>query len=290
MTVVVVGDLLMDAVVSTDGKRQHASDTPARVRWRQGGGAASTARWLAHLGQQVRLISRVGDDAAGRMLRMELDAHGVDVSHVVSDPVRATGSVIALVHDGDRDMLTDRGASAALAPTDLRSTWLRGATHVHVSGYVLLDPRTRPAGLTAVADALAAGITVSVDPASRAPIERTGPEQVLRLLDGASTLLPNLDEAMALTGCPDASSAARALGARFGEAIVTEGRDGATWSDGGEVERLRSLMTVPEADPVGAGDAFAAGWLASRIIARATPSVALRDAAMVAAQAVSRSG
>lgn len=285
MSVVVVGDVLLDGVVHRVGPVRHGSDTPARIRWRQGGAAANTARWLAADGRAVRLIGRVGDDTAGRVLRGELGAAGVDVDGVALDPSHPTGSVVALVADEERDMLTDRGASAMLSMADLAPGWLGGAAHLHLSGYVLLDGSSRAAGIEALRQAAEAGITISVDPASAAPIRAVGARRLLEWLPPVATVLPNREEAEVLTGCGGAEAAAISLGRLLGEAVVSDAAAGAVWSDGSRVEHAR----VPRsgiADPVGAGDALTAGWIAARILDARPPLPALRSAVALAARAV----
>jgi sugar/nucleoside kinase (ribokinase family) len=148
-------------------------------------------------------------------------------------------------------MLPDRGANARLSPADLPADALARAAHLHLSGYVLLDASSRPAGLHALASARAAGLTTSVDPQAAALIEDPG--AFLDWVRGVDLLLPNADELAAL-GDPDAL-----LGA-VGAVAVTAGADGARWFDRtGEVR-------VPAAaarcvDTTGAGDAFDAGVL-----------------------------
>ncbi len=77
-------------------------------------------------------------------------------------------------------------------------------------------------------------MTVSVDPSSAALL---GPE-FLGWADGATLLLPNVDEAVALTGLSDAGAAARSLASRFPEVVVKLGADGALWTDGSDEERV----------------------------------------------------
>ena len=196
-------------------------------------------------------------------------------------------------------MLTDRGASAMLSPADLGEGWLDDATHLHVSGYVLLHGASRAAGLAAMAEARRRGISVSVDPSSTAPIRAVGSATTLHLLDAADMLLPNLAEARLLTGHATAREAARALGGRVSEVVVTDGARGAVWSDGAEVCTVDAAELPAatgnghgpageEIDPVGAGDVFTAGWLGHRVADHAEPLEALRAAARLAALAVSR--
>jgi ribokinase len=293
--IVVVGDVLVDVVVTTLGEHAAGSDTPARTTWRQGGAAASTAAGLARLGTPVRLVGRVGDDVPGRSVAADLAALGVDVRLAV-DHDEPTGTVVALITagagggagSGDRDMYTSRGASGRLTPTDLSAGWLDGATRLHLSGYALLDEATRPAGLAALAGAVAAGLPTSVDPASAAPLAAVGAEAFLGWLPTGCLLKGNAAEAAVLTGLATPTAAVRALGLRLGEAVVTCGGDGAVWSDGHAVlTRRAGPVPVGPVDPVGAGDAFTAGLLARRLEG-ADVADQLRGGSAAAAAAVTR--
>ena len=288
--VVVVGDLMVDVVAVARVPLAHGSDTDARVRWAGGGAGANVAAWLAHLGVAVALVGRVGDDVAGRGAVAELGEAGVDV-RVAVDPARATGTCVVLVDgDGERTMLPDRGANLALAPDDLPDDLWRAGAHLHLSGYTLLHAGPRAAGLVALRRARAAGMTVSIDPASAAPLRAAGADAVLGWLAGADVLLPNRDEALVLSGEPDPHRAAPALARRAGarEVVVTLGPAGALWTDGEVVIEERAPV-ADAVDTTGAGDAFAAGWLVARG-AGAAPAEALRAACAAGAEAVARPG
>ena len=152
------------------------------MRWHGGGAAANVAAWLADAGEPVALIARAGDDVAGRGAVAELAGAGVD-AHVVRGrrrgrPGPASWSSSA---DGERTMLPDRGANVALAPEDVPASLFARGGHLHLSGYALLDDGPRAAGLCALDHAREAGMTISVDPASAAPLRATGVERVPRL-------------------------------------------------------------------------------------------------------------
>jgi ribokinase len=289
--IVVVGDLMVDVVAAAAAPLAHASDTDARVRWTGGGAAANVAAWLAAAGVPVALVSRVGDDLAGRGAVDELRAAGVD-ARVAVDAEHATGTCVVVIGaDGERTMLPDRGANLALAPDDVPADLFAAGGHLHLSGYVLLHAGPRAAGLAALDHAREAGMTISVDPASAAPLRAAGVERVLAWVDGVDTLLPNADEAAALTGEEDAERAARALveRARVREVVVTLGAGGALWSDGTRVVREPAPDGLAVVDTTGAGDAFAAGWLAARR-AGAAPAEALSAACAAGARAVTHAG
>ncbi|MCW2995867.1 MAG: hypothetical protein JWQ18_3362 [Conexibacter sp.] len=289
--VVVVGDVMVDVVAAAAAPLAHASDTDARVRWTGGGAAANVAAWLASCDVPVALVARAGADVAGRGAVAELREAGVDI-RIALDHARATGTCVVVIGaDGERTMLPDRGANLALAPDDVPAELFVPGAHLHLSGYVLLHEGPRAAGLAALDHAHEAGMTISVDPASAAPLRACGVDRVLEWIAGCDVLLPNLDEARVLSGEEDAEAAARVLlgRARAREVVVTLGAAGALWTDGASVVRVDAPRVGQVVDTTGAGDAFAAGWLAARRDG-AEAREALGMACALGARAVSRAG
>ncbi|MGY1601507.1 carbohydrate kinase family protein [Geodermatophilus sp. SYSU D00815] len=286
--VLVVGDLATDVVAVLDGDPAPGSDRPAAIRTRGGGAGANVAVHLARLGVPVVFAGCVGDDPAGTALAAELGAAGVaPVLRVV--PGLPTGTIVSLVEpDGQRSMLADRGANLALRPEDVPP--LPAGGHLHLSGYTLLDDRPRTAGLAALAAAVEAGATVSVDPASTGPLRRYGVDRWLADTAGATVVLPNAEEALLLTGCADVTAAARALAGRHRCAAVSLGAEGALWASGARVVH-RPAHPATVVDTTGAGDAFAAGllsvWLADP---DGDPATALDAGLALAARVVARPG
>jgi sugar/nucleoside kinase (ribokinase family) len=260
MSTVVVGDVNTDVVVVLAGEPAPGSDRAAAITTRGGGAGGNVAVHLARLGMPVRLVGCVGDDPAGAGLIAELGEAAVGLA-LRTVPGAATGTVVSLVErDGQRSMLSDRGANLALTPDDVVLPATGG--HLHVSGYTLLDPRSRPAGLAALAAARAAGCTTSVDPASTGPLEDSGVDRFLADTAGTTLLLPNEAEARLLTGCTDVADAARTLATRYPAVAVKLGAAGALWVTADTlVHRPAHAATV--VDTTGAGDAFAAGLLSA---------------------------
>jgi sugar/nucleoside kinase (ribokinase family) len=128
-------------------------------------------------------------------------------------------------------------------------------------------------------------MTISVDPSSAAPLAAAGAGRFLEGTGRADVLLPNADEAAALTGEADPEAAARVLSAHAREVVVTLGAVGALWTDGREVVHAAAAATGPAADTTGAGDAFAAGFLAEWL-AGAAPRAALTAGCSLAARAI----
>ena len=252
--VTVVGDVGMDVVGKLAGPVVFGQDTRARVTLAPGGAGGNTAAWLAQQDVDVSLIARVGADGAGRTTATELTAAGIDCRFAV-DPILPTCCVVVLVSpDGDRTMLADRGANAALCLDDIELPTVTGRAHLHLSGYVLLDEGSRPAGLAAMDLARRAGWTTSVDPQASEHIAAVGADNFLSWVRGVDLLLPNDSELAALGGLGPALAAAGAV-------VVTHGRHGASWYSATD----RVNVPAPgshETDSTGAGDAFNAGLLA----------------------------
>ena len=285
---VVVGDVATDVVAVLSGEPAAGSDRPATIRSRGGGAGANVAAHLARLGARVTLVGCIGDDAPGAGLAAELRATGVDLALRTVAGV-ATGTIVSLVEPGgQRSMLADRGANLALRPDDVPAPVPGG--HLHLSGYTLLDDGPRAAGLAALEAAVAAGCTVSLDPASTGPLTRYGVDRWLADTAGATLLLPNADEARLLTGCTDVTEAARTLAGRHRGVAVSLGADGALWASG-DVLVHRPAHPTDVVDTTGAGDAFAAGLLSAWLPSPDGDPAQILDAGLAeAAEVVRRPG
>ncbi len=287
MTIVVLGDVLVDVIARLPGPLRRGTDTPAPVALVGGGSAANTASWIRAAGSTVRLVGTVGADVLGNWVTAELVSRGIDLKLTV-DPDRATGICIVLVDpDGERTMMPSPGAGSALtAAPDL----LEGATGLHLSGYALFAEAAREVALGSRTRALAAGLPVSLDAASSGPLERFG---LSRFLDAAAGVLlfANREEAELLAGSPGlpAAELARRLCDHCAEAVVKDGAAGAAWSDGTDDVTVPALPVAGSLDSTGAGDAFAAGMLAARSSAQGI-AAQLRRGAELAASAMRETG
>jgi sugar/nucleoside kinase (ribokinase family) len=289
--VVVVGDLMTDAVARAAYPLAKGSDTPASVTMHGGGSGANVAAWLSVEGVEVAFVGRRGSDVTGRNRDMELMGYGVDARFVM-DPERPTGTCVVLVtHKGDRTMMSDPGANSALMPEDIPTDLFTAGAHFHLSGYSLLNEGSRNAALHALRLARNAGMSISVDGGSSSPLKRAGAEPFFEWTQGTKLLFVSSSEAEALTGREEPELAAKVLTAWYPQVVIKMGNDGALWYTNGRPEPV----TVPPepvekiVDGTGAGDAFIAGFLPAWLEGK-PPAEALTSGCRLAAKAVGHLG
>jgi sugar/nucleoside kinase (ribokinase family) len=263
MTLLVVGDVVTDVLALHQQPITVGTDTTADIVVRPGGSAANTAAWAAFHGADVRLLARVGADT-GEWHRRHLAAAGVRPSLSV-DPDQPTAAIVVMVDaDGERTMLTHRGAGGHLGPGDWDDALLDGTTHLHISGYTLFSPSGRDLAMLAMARARRRGVRVSVDPASAGFLADFG---VRRFIDATAgtIIMPNLDEAVLLTGTPEVETAAVELSRSHELVVVKLGGAGALAARRGRITVRVEGSVVRAVDSTGAGDAFAGGFLAAQL-------------------------
>jgi sugar/nucleoside kinase (ribokinase family) len=234
------------------------------VRSRPGGSGANQAVWLGAMGADVVFAARVGaEDKA--MYENYFRGLGV-VPVLAGDKAQPSGVLVTIVDpDGERSFLTDRGANLNLSPADLPASLLDDAGMVMVSGYSFFAPGPRAAVQGLFAAARARGIAVAVDPASVGFLLEVGAAQFLDWTSGANAIFANESEAEALTGLAGCDAQMRALGAHYDTVLIKRGRLGAVL---GGCDGIRLDLPAPAVtmlDSTGAGDAFAAGFIAARL-------------------------
>jgi len=224
---VAVGDVMVDVTSSGSGHR-------ASIDLQAGGSAVKAGFSAAACGASSSVVGRVGDDLAGRALRIAVEQHGARADFTV-DPQAPTGTFLLV----DGEIRADRGANARFEPEHLPDR-LEGDA-ILVSGYL-------PATTVAIALERADAGWVALAPALLDPLPA-----------GAAAVLVDEVEARRLTG-EEPEEAARALGRAFRLACVTCGAGGAVAVLDGRLEAC-AAEPVDGVGPVGAGDAFAAGLL-----------------------------
>ena len=263
--ILVVGDVMTDVIVVPEGPIVKGSDRRATVRSRPGGSGANQAVWLGAMGADVVFAARVGQ-ADRAMYENHFRGLGV-VAMLAGDREQPSGVLVTIVDpDGERSFLTDRGANLNLSPDDLPPSLLDDVGMVMVSGYSFFAPGPRAAVQGLFAAARMRGIAIAVDPASVGFLVEVGPGQFLDWTSGADWIFANESEAEALTGVVGYEAQMQTLGQRFSNVVIKRGRLGAAL---GGRDGVRVLLPAPEVtvvDSSGAGDAFAAGFIAGHLV------------------------
>ncbi len=251
---VTIGDLVEDVIVWPEAPNRYGTDNPSAIHRARGGSAANVAVFASTL-LPTRFIGCVGADPVADLLTGELAGHGVDVR--VQRRGR-TGTIVVLVDaDGERTMYPDRAAAAQL--TEVPASWLASAAVLHVPSYCFAAEPAASAVLALIRQATQAGIGVSLDASSTEMIETYGLARYLHLVESIrpAVFLANVHEAR-LVDVTRPQFAATLT-------VVKNGADSTTVTSPGGAPRTVPVPPSPPArDSTGAGDAFAAGFLAAR--------------------------
>ena len=241
--------------------------TATRFRLDAGGAESNVAAHVVALGHRAAWYSRLGADALGDRLLAQLAGRGVDTARVVRDGAHPTG---LYVKDPGRGVAYYRAGSAAshLSPADADDLSFQGVDLVHVSGITAAISASAAAFLTRVIDrAEDAGVPVSFDVNHRSALwsaEAAAPA-LAALARRADVLFTGRDEAEGLWGV-QRDDDIRELFRDVPELVVKDGDVGAT-SYIGARRVFEPALRVDVVEAVGAGDAFAGGYLAARLSA-----------------------
>ena len=268
MDVVTFGETMVLLAASESGPLRFANTFTRHAA----GTESNVAIGLTRLGQSVGWFSRVGDDEFGQYLVSTIRGEGVDTSHVIVDPLAPTGLVLKEKRElGPRKVIYYRNGSAAsrLTPDDLDPEYIGRARFLHLTGITpALSPSCLETVRTAAEIARKRGVTVTFDPNLRLrlwtiELARQTMRDLMPLID---IVLPGIEEAEFLTGETDpdrAADAIRALGPRM--VVIKLGPRGSMAVNDTERIRAPGIPLARVVDPVGAGDGFAAGFLAGQL-------------------------
>ncbi|MET0773298.1 MAG: sugar kinase [Candidatus Limnocylindrales bacterium] len=275
--VVTLGECLVSLIARVRGPLAE-SETFVRT---VAGAEANVAVGLARLGHRVAYVGRVGADAFGTVVRRRLRGEGVDVRYLATDASGPTGLMVRELRDlGSMEVIYHRGGSAGsrLDPGDIdaaRAT-IEGARWLHLTGITpALSAGAAAAVVRAKELARGAGVGVSLDLNIRRRLwsEAEAAVALRGLIDGTDLVLGGLDEVALVGGlastleaggrCDPVEAADALVAAGTRRVVVKLGADGALLRDDGGMSLASPGLAVPSVvDPVGAGDAFTAGYLA----------------------------
>jgi len=228
-----------------------------------GGAESNVATHVAGAGHRAVWFSRLGSDPLGHRVARQLTARGVDVSSVSWDDDRPTG--VYVKNPGAGVSYYRRGSAASvLARSDVDGIHLEDVDVLHVSGITAaISDTARDFLEELMTRAREAGVRVSFDVNHRLPLwdARTAAPVLLALAQQADIVFVGRDEAESLWSTATADDV-RALLPGVDELVVKDGDIGATvFAAEGRV--FVPALVVDVVEPIGAGDAFAGGYLAA---------------------------
>jgi 2-dehydro-3-deoxygluconokinase len=280
-TVVCLGETMVVLVPAEPGPVRAARTWTRAI----GGAESNVAIHLARLGVRSRWVSAVGDDAFGGAVLDTVGGAGVDVTGVRVDPDRPTGLYVKEANaDGSPVRYYRRGSAAsAMGPDTLDRLNPDDVLLTHVSGITAALSDTCLDLMRALLTRPRA-VPVSFDLNWRPALWRDRDPSVLRdLADAADIVLAGEDEAQTVWGTGDPAEL-RALLPGPKTLVIKQGARGATAVEG-DATTFQPGLRVDVVEPVGAGDAFAAGYLAAHL-AGEPPARRLRAGHLQAAAAL----
>ena len=229
-----------------------------------GGSAANTIVGVGSLGVSSAYIGKVKDDPLGHAFTHDIRAMGVgfETTHASEGP--ATGRCFVYVTpDGERTMNTYLGASTYLSEPDVDEALVRGAGIVYLEGYMWDRPAAKSAFQKAAKIAHAAGNRVALTLSDSFCVGRFREEFLGLMRTGhVDTIFSNTEEVLSLYETADFPAALAALRAEGVLGIVTRSEKGSVVLDGERTYEVPAFHIDRVVDTTGAGDLFAAGFLA----------------------------
>lgn len=228
-----------------------------------GGSAANTMAGIAGFGRNAAYIGKVRDDQLGAVFRHDIRATGVDFDVApAAEGLPTARCLIVVTPDAARTMSTCLGISQFLEPADIDEDLVAGARVLYCEGYIWDIPRTKDAIRHAIEVAHGAGNEVSFTLSDTFCVERHLPEWH-DLLDGPIDILfGNEHEFCVLAGTDDVDEAVEWVRGRCRVVAVTHGPRGSTLVTPNETVDIDAVELDGVVDTTGAGDLYAAGFLA----------------------------
>jgi len=310
LDIVAIGDAIVDVIATTDDAFVNARGLPrggmqlltaeqaddlyaamGPAREISGGSAANSMAGAAALGLDVAFIGQIANDQLGDIFAHDMVSLGVRFETPPLQSPPPTGRCLILVTpDAQRTMNTCPGASHELTPATLDAELIRSASVTFLEGYLWGPERPRAAMLEAARIAHSAKRTVAFTLSESLCIGDRR-EGVRGMIEAGTVdiLFGNEDEVRHLTGCGDLSDCIDRLSQHVGTLVITRGASGAVAYEHGERVDITAAKVERVVDTTGAGDLFAAGFLAGRCRGRPLKAC-LETGALAAAEIISHFG
>jgi sugar/nucleoside kinase (ribokinase family) len=256
-----------------------------------GGSAANTIAGMAALGQSCGFIGQIADDQLGAVFSHDIRALGVQFDTPARGAEPPTAQCLILVTpDGQRTMNTFLGASQYLPASAIDQTMIASASILYLEGYLWDPEEPRAAMKDAISCAKSAGRKVAFTLSDAFVIGRYRDDFLALIAAGdIDILFANDGEIIALTGLDDFDSAVASVAASVPILVVTRGPEGALAVKDGVRTEVLAEPVARVVDTTGAGDLFAAGFLAGQAQGRSIKD-SLTMGAVCAAEIISHFG
>jgi len=310
LDIVAIGDAIVDVIATCDdafleqrgyakGSMRLLTSEEARDLYSamgpgreiSGGSAANSMAGAAALGLSAAFIGQVADDQLGAIFAHDMRSLGVRFeTPPIPDPPPTGRCLILVTPDAQRTMSTSPGASHELTPAALDPDMIRSASVTFLEGYLWGPERPRAAMLEAARIAHSADRAVAFT-LSESLCLGDRREGVLGMIKAGTVdlLFGNEDEVRHLTGCGDFTECVESLSKHVATLVITRGARGAVAVERDYVVEMPAAPVDRIVDTTGAGDLFAAGFLAARCRGRPLRAC-LETGAIAAAEVISHFG
>ena len=274
-----------------EGEAMRLYDEMGPAREVSGGSAGNTAAGLAALGLKAGFIGQVADDELGDIYRHDISATGVSFTTPARGDVGASARCLILVTpDAQRTMNTFLGAAQRLPAAAIRAEEVASAKILYLEGYLWDPEEPRAAMEAAIEAARASGTKVAFTLSDSFCISRHHGDFVRLIDDGRIDILfANEDEILALSGKDEFEAAVAAVAPRVPVLVVTRSEKGAIAVAGDERAEVGAEPIERLVDTTGAGDLFAAGFLAGQARGKSLAD-SLKLGAIAAAEVIQHYG
>ncbi|MGG3914990.1 sugar kinase [Rossellomorea vietnamensis] len=270
MDVVTIGETMTLFTPKESGMLRHAKSFSMQF----GGAESNVAIGLNRLGYQSRWISRLGEDEFGDAMESFIRGEGVDVSHVTRDKIAPTGvffKEFRRMNDTRVYYYRKESAASKMSPEMLNEDAISDATFLHLTGITpALSKSCRDTMEKAISLAKNSGTQIVFDPNLRLKIwqDEESARHFIKMYAAASNIvLPGLEEAEFLFGVSTPEEYVKQFHSIGCNTVIMKlGKEGSIISSSSvPITRVKGFTVERVIDPIGAGDAFAAGVLSGLI-------------------------
>ena len=254
-----------------------------------GGSAGNTCAVAAALGAKVGFLGKVAADQLGEVFAHDIKAVGV---HFPTPPLAGGAPtarcLILVTPDGQRTMNTFLGACVAFGPDDVDEAAVASAAVTYLEGYLFDPPAAKQAFFKASRIAHGAGRKIALTLSDAFCVGRHRADFRAFLKEETDILFANEAELLSLYETEDFDAALAAVREEVELAAVTRSEKGSLVIRGAETHRI-DVVPTEVVDTTGAGDAYAAGFLAAQAAGKPLPECG-RWGSVAAAEVISHFG